>query len=404
MKEENKHLFTQEPDAPDNDSSSDSAVNNTPKKPTPNTYKFRPTAARAVPQAKVYKVGFISVYVVFAISFALALCNYLLLSKTDFYDGFDGLRSDILQAIALVIVYVIPSVIYSAAVKKEKTTLLGVRRFSSSYSGFIIAGVFFAIILSATAKFSLAHFFSVIPPVSNVRLTDSQNPLLTILFYAFIPALCEEIFFRGVLQTEITKKAGGFAGIIVSALSYALVQFDFEYFPIYFLSGAVLALTMHVTGSVIPCVVISISTEIASMLFSVQLGFIASERTGNTLVIVVLVLLLLLIFIFYLKSLEIVCIKKAVSAEIAIKESVRENVNISPAEADENSSGETRAHSVNQSRKAVSDRDKYLSVHFYSSPFRMFSDSGYTFHKFLRVLFSPAIIAAAIVFCLVTLL
>ena len=57
MKEENKHLFTQEPDAPDNDSSSDSAVNNTPKKPTPNTYKFRPTAARAVPQAKVYKVG-----------------------------------------------------------------------------------------------------------------------------------------------------------------------------------------------------------------------------------------------------------------------------------------------------------------------------------------------------------
>lgn len=84
------------------------------------------------------------------------------------------------------------------------------------------------------------------------------------------------------------------------------------------------------------------------MLFSVQLGFIASERTGNTLVIVVLVLLLLLIFIFYLKSLEIVCIKKAVSAEIAIKESVRENVNISPAEADGNSSGETRAHSVNK--------------------------------------------------------
>ncbi len=345
----------------------DTEETETPKKKKVNKYSFR----KAVPEKlkeKVYEVGFIKVYIAFIACFMLSVFNGVI-SREGFYDGFAVPYNFVAKSVAYLIIFIVPALIYCKVCGKGGFSLLGVRGFSLSYSTFIILGLVLMTLVIAAEKFALAYYFYAGLSETQVSLVGSNNVIGIIITHALVPAVCEELLLRGVLQNELSAKAGGFTGILVSALAFSLIHLNAEYFIIYFSSGLILAITMHVCGSVIPCIVIHALNNLFSLCFSKQLTFVASERAGNVLVLIMLTICIFITSLFWLKSLELICIKKSASVEISNK-----------------------------------DKSENTQVNFYTTPYKISSDTGYSLHKFLRVVFSPAIIISVIIFLFVTLM
>ncbi len=345
----------------------DTEENKTQKKKKVNKYSFR----KAVPEKlreKVYEVGFIKVYIAFIACFMLSVFNGVV-SREGFYDGFAVPYNFVAKAVAYLVIFIAPALIYCKVYGKGGWTILGIHRFSLSHTTFIILGLVLMTLVIAAEKFALAYYFYAGLSETQISLVGSNNVIGIIVTHAIVPAICEELLIRGVIQNEISAKAGGFTGILVSALTFSLIHLNAEYFIIYFSSGLILAITMHVCGSVIPCMVIHALNNLFSLCFSKQLTFVASERAGNVLVLIILTICIFITGLFWLKSLELICIKKSASLEIADK-----------------------------------DKNENTQLRFFAIPYRMSSDTGYTLHKFLRVLFSPAIIVSVIIFLFVTLM
>ena len=350
-------------------------------------YAFRPAAKKSGTD-KVYAVGFIRVYVLFAVVFGLAAL-YHILSEQGLFDSLADAGNNVARAGVLLCIYLVPTLVYVLFIQRNGSSGFGFHRFSPAYTSFLVLGLFLTAAIVSAEKFSLAYFFSVVEESKPVQLSW-DNPFPVLLAHVAVPALCEELFLRGVLQTELSRLSGGLTGMTVSALAYALLHFNAPYFIVYLTAGIFLAIAMHVCGSVIPCILLNAANRFVSLLFSVQLTFIASERAGNAFVLIVLLLAVFLLTLFYIKSLEVLCTKKAISADLQ----TQANQEASPAQ------GKTNAPVTKEPPLPESEN----IIRFRSTPFRLYSDTGYTFHKFFRVLFSPALILAVIVFFMITFL
>ncbi len=342
-------------------------------------YAFRPAKKRAdETDSKVYAVGFIKVYALFAICFALAAVVFVLY-RQGIFQSLSERRHALLYAFFPCTLFLVPSVIYVFAVQKTGFAGLHIHRFSPVYATFLFLSLALMIAAVAAEKFSLACFFSGLAVREPVRLSFQNDFWIHLLLYVLVPVVCEEIFFRGVLQTSLSEAAGGFAGITASALAYALIHFDFAGFPVYLTVGVLSGILRHVCGSIVPGMLVHAVFRFVSLTFSAQLSFIASERAGGYFVLVVLVLAVFVFLLFYLKSLEIVCTKKAVSVLVMQNDTQK-------AEND---------------RAAQAPAESENLVIFRSKPFRLTAETGYTFHKFWRVLFSPALILAFVAYGLI---
>ncbi len=337
-------------------------------------YAFRPAARKK--DTRVYAVGFLRVYVLFAVSFTLAAVMFIL-QRQGAFDSLGAIEKMPAFALCEAAIFLLPALVYAFGVSKKKNECMAWHRFSPAFAAFIALSLLLCVAVEAAGKFSLAGFFSVTLPDMGQRLILSDTLFLPkTIAYVLVPALCEELFFRGVLQTELTHASGGLAAIVCTSLAGALMHFHLGGFAVYLALGLALGVLRHVCGSCVPCVVVHAAARFVSLGFSAQLSFIASERAGGMLVMAVLTLALLVILVFYLKSLELVCVKKAVSLEIS---------NIPDGGEDELPESETY-------------------IRFHEKPLRMFAETGYTLHKFWRVLLSPAMLVAVIVFFLITLL
>jgi membrane protease YdiL (CAAX protease family) len=74
--------------------------------------------------------------------------------------------------------------------------------------------------------------------------------VFVILAYAVVPAICEELVFRGVLCREF-ERYSPLSAILISSIFFALLHFDVALFPVYLFAGILLSLSMYATGSVI---------------------------------------------------------------------------------------------------------------------------------------------------------
>jgi len=78
------------------------------------------------------------------------------------------------------------------------------------------------------------------------------NPFLTIIFtfvlVPFLPAVCEEALFRGVIMRGLRQFGDAFA-IICSALIFALMHGSYEQFVLQFATGAVIAIAVTITDN-----------------------------------------------------------------------------------------------------------------------------------------------------------
>ncbi len=113
-------------------------------------------------------------------------------------------------------------------------------------SGGLLISILFGGLDSLSGSFSLYDTF--------ISKDDGTVPtkLYLILAYAVLPAVCEEFVYRGILCHEY-ERGGVLRSIVFSSLFFGLLHFNLIHLPVYIFSGAVLAMTLYATRSILGC-------------------------------------------------------------------------------------------------------------------------------------------------------
>ena len=162
-----------------------------------------------------------------------------------------------LSAIVLYgVVFLIPVVLYCYARGAAFVSRLRLRFFTGRHVILILLGSVFLISgATAISAFLCNRFpeaYAASAPMSNpLYVMDGTviGTLRTLLAFALVPALCEELVFRGVVTAEYETFGPGTA-VIMSALTFAMIHFSFVRLPIYFFGGLVLSLVLYAGRSV----------------------------------------------------------------------------------------------------------------------------------------------------------
>ena len=285
----------------------------------------------------------------------VVLCCVLSMSfvvTSDLFISLSATTRALVKVLMYVVSYIVPSVIY-LVLPSSKRHLHNIRRFSLSTMPFVASCLGLMLCLISLQKYLIAYSFSYSEPI----VASEGSVLVSVVVGALLPAICEELFLRGVLQHEVSEYAGGLCGVITGALVFAMLHFELQYFFIYFTSGLVLGCVTHVTRSVFPAMAVHFLNNTISILFSDKLSFIATERIGGALLMIVLASLCFGFLILTLHLAEKISEKRAKNALLS------ENSN----EIEKNA-------------------------------FTVLSPGGKTASKFLRVIVSPMMLASIAIF------
>jgi membrane protease YdiL (CAAX protease family) len=102
---------------------------------------------------------------------------------------------------------------------------------------------------------SLENSFSLYETFISKNDGSAVSIIYLVMAYAVLPAICEEIVFRSVLCAEY-EGGGMLRAVAFSSLFFGLLHFNLSLFPVYFFAGALLALTMYITRSVLTAVAV----------------------------------------------------------------------------------------------------------------------------------------------------
>ncbi len=86
------------------------------------------------------------------------------------------------------------------------------------------------------------------------------------LAFALFPAITEELVFRGIMIAEY-EDCGVPAAVIFSSLLFTMLHFDLPNFPVYLVSGVLLAITVYACRSVLASIVVHTVNNVFSLFF-----------------------------------------------------------------------------------------------------------------------------------------
>lgn len=129
--------------------------------------------------------------------------------------------------------------------------------------GLLIANIGIEIIISFLMPESLVEFFNrsldgvyATQNIITYNKTSTINEFLQIcLFVSLIPAVCEEILFRGYLMQNLLVKNKAKYAVVVSAFLFSLIHANIVGFVPIFVIGLYLGILVLVTDSIFPSIV-----------------------------------------------------------------------------------------------------------------------------------------------------
>ena len=124
---------------------------------------------------------------------------------------------------------------------------------------------------------------------------------LAIAVAAILPAICEEILFRGVIMSAF-EPCGIAPAIIGSSLLFAFGHMSIEKLPLYFFAGAVLAISVYVGRSLFVSVFLHAVYNIASLCLGDYLSGIAAHLESFALLFIILFFALWIIVLIALSE------------------------------------------------------------------------------------------------------
>lgn len=124
--------------------------------------------------------------------------------------------------------------------------------------GFVRTGLVFlsALAVSSVLNFSLPYWLEIFPMppgyertfLDMLHLGTFTGFLRDISFLGLVPALSEEAFFRGVMQTGLCAKFKPRTAVLIAALAFAGCHLNPWYFPFYFALGVFFGTVFLQTG------------------------------------------------------------------------------------------------------------------------------------------------------------
>ena len=165
-----------------------------------------------------------------------------------------GMAVDLLtlQNVSLVLSFAVPFAVYMLISKRKISEVLPFTPLSAANALYVLVLSVSSIPLMMAVSFISSAFFE-----NNAAafLTDMQGKpfFLVFLSLAALPAVLEEIVFRGALLTEL-KSAGIKKAALLSGLYFALIHADFQQFPYAMIMGAIFAYLVLYTKSILASV------------------------------------------------------------------------------------------------------------------------------------------------------
>jgi membrane protease YdiL (CAAX protease family) len=213
--------------------------------------------------------------------------------------------SALVSLVLQIALLLLPALLYIRMKGKGYGKAIRVRPPAATY----IPLLFFAFLLLFSGSFLLSALFGGTHTIGNSSAsfeTSAPNSALQALIavpvLALLPALCEELLFRGILCTELDRR-GGLRAVLVGSLLFALIHFDLANLPVYFYAGVLLTLTLYVTDSLIATMIIHALYNVASLFGQRYLNAFYSF-TGN---LELFLFLLILVFLVALLLFSMLC-------------------------------------------------------------------------------------------------
>ncbi|MCL1998124.1 MAG: CPBP family intramembrane metalloprotease [Turicibacter sp.] len=198
------------------------------------------------------------------------------------------------NVIAQIFVFIVPLLIF---VNLSRTAYM-YEVFPKERLGFVnivlIIGIAFLIqpVLMLITSFSSSIFYN---PVPTLITTMAVLPFPTILFIvAIVPSICEELVFRGFIQTHYKRLPIIFSAF-ANGLFFAMVHFNWVQFIYAFICGVLFAYMVHITKSIYSAMLahfIANSTQIS-------IGYIITVTEGLYTPSIIWDLIMLVAFILF---------------------------------------------------------------------------------------------------------
>lgn len=332
--------------------------------------------------------------------FLVMICMHLIFSailRSDAFSGKPFAEKSILTIASAACIYIAPLTAYIVSSAKRRHRYY-FKAFSPKLLPLSAVCLVLVILQSALQKYYIAYTFSYRVPTG----IPQGNTALALFTIALLPAICEEAVIRGVLQHEFTKYGGGLTGIVAGALAFAVIHFDLQYFLIYLVSGLILGVLTHITGSVFPAMIVHFTNNAMTVLLSDRLTFVARERVGGTFLMIMLSALCFLLTMIFLQMTEQICHKKAEiihRADAAVKKAQEALAEESQSQNEANDASKKSVVSPSKLKRAKADLAYFEKNMETSSLFALEKDTG---KRFLSVVFSPLMLACYIIFAVVT--
>ena len=209
---------------------------------------------------------------------AMHLSRYMLAGSENVSDLF--LNASLVQ----ILVMIVPCMLYYLLKKRSLATPMP----SFAIKGRHVALTFFGGCLLISGNLLIKFLYRLTSSqtadssVFFAELSDKKEELSTLgimLALVIVPAVCEELLFRGVLLAEYRALGEGNA-VVISAICFAMLHFSVTGFPIYLFSGLLLGVIAASSRSVLPSILLHLLINALSLYTSDQFLSIIMDRNG----------------------------------------------------------------------------------------------------------------------------
>ncbi len=220
------------------------------------------------------------------------------------------IQEDILLILAVVqvAVIVLPCALYYLA----KGRKLATPAFSFSLKFSHIVFILFTLLMFISGTILIKYLYI----ITNNQVTglsgyfesvsfEGTNPgaLEIILSLVIVPAISEEILFRGIILSEY-RSMGSVNAVIMSALCFSMMHLSLANFPIYFFTGLVLGFTAVITRSILGPIILHIISNFLSIYGSDVFLRVTIQKSGVFFVGFVIATIFMLSLVFVTSKLE----------------------------------------------------------------------------------------------------
>lgn len=153
--------------------------------------------------------------------------------------------------------------------------------------------ILICLVVAVVALFGIQYFISCVDHVlSLIGYSLKNDPILpldnfgwfilNVFVLAFLPAVCEELIFRGVILSGLRKNMSDMSAIALSAFMFALMHGSLQQLVYPFLLGLIFGLIVVRTGSTFASMLIHFTNNFLVILFTYMQNVVGFEMLGFT--------------------------------------------------------------------------------------------------------------------------